>query len=203
MNAQRKVLRVGRRDPIIREDRVAIELPQRVLNAAMEAAKKSAAHYSALVDLGKAPYGDNSVERHYSGKIGEYGAHYLFGRVGVVIGREIQMDAVFMDDARDSECDLIVGDLRIEIKTWRPADYEHYGPCIAERQAVKLAKKCDVVVYGTYSHATNEFCLRGWNYVSDVDGIAPVLTGRPGKQVLNRIMQPRTITELPWIKHNA
>ena len=199
---EQKVFRVGRKDAVIKEDRISIELPQRVLNAALEAAKKSAAHYSALVDLGKAPYGDNSVERHYNGKIGELGAHYLFTRLCVSIGKEIAIDPVFMDDARDAECDLIVEGLRIEIKSWRPADYEHYGPCIAERQAKKLAKKCSVILYATYNHATNEFCLRGFNFTEDVEGVVPVLTGRIGKQVLNRMMTPRTITELPFLAAN-
>lgn len=203
MSINKTVMRIGTRTVSIREDSISVHLPQKVLTAAWNAAEKASAHYAAMVDLAKSPYGDNSVERHYNGKIGEFGAHYLFGRLGPMFHREIPMDPIFMDEARDSECDLVVNGLRIEIKTWRPVDYNSYGPCIAERQAKKLAKKADVVVYCCYNHNTNEFALRGWNYVQDIDGIEPVLTGRPGKQVLNRIMEPRVISELPWLTAKA
>lgn len=191
---------VGSRSLDIKESSISIKLPESLLIKAREAAEKSSLFYSAKVDVVKSPYGGNDVERHFMGKIGEYGVEYLLTRLAARNKQELTIDAVFTDPARDSECDIIVNGHRVEVKTWRPVDYDRFGPCIAERQAKKLAKKCSLILYVTYNSSTNDYVFRGWNNVTDVDGVEPVLTGRPGKQVLNRVMTPRVVTDLPFMR---
>lgn len=187
----------------IKPDSIATKLTQTTLDAAMASAKDSAAKYQALVRMSKAPYCNNDVSRHFIGKVGEYGSSQVFEQLQSVFGQQLTIDNVFKDESRDSECDLIVNGLRVEIKTWKPWAFNTYGPCISDRQAKKLNKKCEVVVYAVYDQDTKHFALRGWNYTKDIDGVKAKLTGTPGKQVLNRVMTPRAIIQLPVLSHQV
>lgn len=186
-------------------DTISLTVPQAQVNEAKQLAQASAERYQAIVDLKKAPYHQNTVHSHFIGKIGEIGAALAFAGLKSFTPTDINIDEVFRDSKRDRECDLIINEMRIEIKTWKPYAIEQYGPCISDRQAVKLHKKCDAVVYATFDERSNEFKLIGWNTIVDIQGTPAQLTGpigRPDKQVLNRKMVARMITELPIFSHS-
>lgn len=187
-------------------DRMILDVPQSSIDEAKALATESAAKYQNLVAKNKAPYHQNTVHSHFIGKIGEIGAALAFQGLKSFAQSDVEIDEVFRDANRDRECDLIINGLRVEVKCWKPYAIEQYGPCISDRQAVKLHKKCDAVVYATFDQRTKEFQLIGWNTMDDIAETPAVLTGpadRPEKQVLNRKMAARNITELPVFSHNT
>ncbi len=185
-------------------DKITMTLPFAAVNEARKLAKESAEKYSALVAQNKAPYHQNTVHSHFIGKVGEIGAAAAFQGIRSLARADVEIDEVFRDSNRDRECDLIINGMRIEVKTWKPYALDLYGTCVSDRQAVKLHKKCDAVVYASFNEKTHEFQLVGWNTIEDIQNQPACLTGpvdRPEKQVKNRVMTPRMITELPLFTH--
>lgn len=181
-------------------------IPQHVVDEAKELAESSAAKYAKLVDLKKSPYHQNTVHSHFIGKMGEIGAALAFEQLKSLARANIIVEEVFRDAKRDAECDLVINEMRIEVKCWKPYAIELYGPCISDRQAKKLGKKCDAVVYCTFDERSKQFELIGWNTIEDIDNTPSQLTGpknSPAKMVLNRVMKARMITELPILTHHA
>ena len=166
-------------------------------NMAHTLAMESFNLYSKKITQSKSPYNQNNFKSHLVGKIGEVAAGNAFTELKSMLGWEYTLDCVYMDAKRDSSCDLIINGLRIEVKTWRPIDWTTYGACISERQAVKMAKKADVVIYGTFDTESGEYILKGFNTMKDIFAVSPKLTGPTGKQVLNRSMEERPITSIP------
>ncbi|AUS02689.1 hypothetical protein NVP2275O_108 [Vibrio phage 2.275.O._10N.286.54.E11] len=181
----------------IAQDHILYQVQQADIDLATKLAEESYNKYSKLVIKKKSPYHQNNPKSHLVGKIGEVAAGNAFMELKQMLGWTYTIDQVYLDPARDSSCDIVINNVRIEIKTWRPSDWSKYGACVAERQAVKMAKKADVVVYGTYNNCTNEYELKGWNSMKDIMNVTPQLTGPSGKQVLNRVMTHRCITQLP------
>lgn len=187
-------------------DRIITDVPKHLVDEAKQLAEVSAAKYSGMVELKKSPYHQNTVHSHFIGKMGEIGAALAFSELKSLARANINVDEVFRDAKRDSECDLIINEMRIEIKCWKPYALDLYGPCISDRQAKKLGKKCDAVVYCSFDERTGKFVLVGWNTIDDIDKTPSVLTGpsnRPEKLVLNRQMKARNITELPIFSHHS
>lgn len=180
-------------------------IPVELVKEARQLAEVSAAKYSGLVDLKKSPYHQNTVHSHFIGKIGEIGAAQAFNELRSIARQDIKVEDVFRNDKRDAECDLIINDMRIEVKCWKPYAVELYGVCVSDRQAKKLGKKCDAVVYCTFDERSNTFELIGWNTIEDIETTPSQLTGpknNPAKMVMNRVMKSRMITELPIFTHH-
>lgn len=185
---------------------IILDVPRSAVQEAKELAEASAAKYQQLVDLKKAPYHQNTVHSHFIGKIGEIGAAMAFEQLKSLARAEITVDEVFRDSKRDRECDIIINDLRVEVKCWKPYALDLYGPCVSDRQAVKLAKKADAVVYCTFDERSGQFILHGWNTMKDIEETPAQLTGpagKPEKQVLNRKMAMRLMSELPILSHQV
>ena len=184
----------------IKNDAMYYTIQQSDLVLAERLAADSQAKYSSKVADAKSPYRQNTLQSHLMGKIGEVAVAQAFKMLKQIADWPYVIDEVYLDPIRDAQADLIINSLRIEVKTWRPWDIQAYGYCVAERQALKLHKKADVIVYGSYNKYTNEYIIHGFNSVGDLRTAETKLTGPaddPSKQVLNRIMSPRPIIELP------
>lgn len=181
----------------INQNSISYQVTVQDQELATKLAEESCNKYSKLVLRKKSPYNQNNLKSHLVGKIGEVASGNVFVAIKEMMDWPYDIEQIYLDSNRDSSCDIIINGLRIEIKTWRPCDWKKYSACISERQAVKLHHKADVVVYGTYDKDTNEYLLLGFNTVQDIMEVEPVLTGPKGKQVLNRIMLHRSITDLP------
>lgn len=185
---------------------IILDIPKSAVREAKELAEASAAKYQQLVELKKAPYHQNTVHSHFIGKIGEIGAAMAFEQLKSLARASVNVDEVFRDSSRDRECDIIINGLRVEVKTWKPYAYDLYGACVSDRQAVKLAKKADAVVYCTFDERSGQFILQGWNTMEDIENTPAQLTGpagKPEKQVLNRKMTVRAMSEIPILSHQA
>lgn len=191
---------------VINQDSILYQVTEADRRLAKALAEESCNKYSKIID-DKSPYHQNNLRSHIVGKIGEVAAGNMFLEMKQLLQWSYDIEQVYLDSNRDSSCDIIINNLKIEIKTWRPCDWEQFGACISERQAVKLNKKCHVVVYGTFDDLTGEFTLRGFNTTQDIKNVLPKLTGRIhydhktgakiDRRVLNRVMRPRCITQLP------
>ena len=152
--------------------------------------------YESKVQNRKSPYQQNNLRSHLVGKIGEICAGNLFIEMNRNMKWGASIEQSYLDPNKDASCDIIINDIRIEIKTWRPSDWFKYGPCISERQAIKLHNKADIIVYGVYDKFKSTFSLVGWNTINDIASVKAQYTGTPGREVLNRVMKERCITDL-------
>ncbi|WNA16176.1 hypothetical protein XaC1_541 [Xanthomonas phage XaC1] len=133
----------------------------------------------------KSPYGFNTAHSHIVGLVTEYAALLMFKGIEETNGIELNIDPVFQDNTRDSQCDIVVNNLRIEVKGIKYKSWVEYGPCISNIQYDRLLKKADVVLWALYNERQQEVTFKGFNRVSDISTLRPVLTGPEGKQILN------------------
>lgn len=133
----------------------------------------------------KSPYGFNTAHSHIVGLVTEYAGLLMFRGLEKTYNKNLNIDPVFQDSTRDSECDIIVNSNRIEIKGIKYKAWTEYGPCISTVQYNRLLKKADVVLWALYNERQQEVTFKGFNRVHDIKSIEPVMTGPEGKQILN------------------
>jgi hypothetical protein len=155
------------------------ELPLSTINRATKLASASYLKYS-NTNNSSSPYLQNTSHSHVVGKIGEVGCSYALKSLGFKVNE-------LFNDNNDTKCDIVINNTRIEIKCWTVKVWGQFGACIAEKQALKIHKKADIVLYCTYDDANNIFTLRGWNRTADILLATPQITGSKN-QVLNRTM---------------
>lgn len=131
------------------------------------------------------PYGFNHPHSHIVGLVSEHASLLLFRGIEENLGTNFNIDAVFQDNTRDSECDLVVCGTRIEVKGIKYKSWLEYGPCISTSQYFRIKKKADIILWGLYNEKQNEVTFKGYNTVRDISRIKPVLTGPEGKQIMN------------------
>lgn len=95
-------------------------------------------------------YYNNKPDSHLKGKLGELAVEQA------LINLQIDCDSAFREMSRDRECDIIIGGIRLEVKTWSDAYWIEMGRCIAVGQLPSLKKKADFVVWCSTSYVAGD-----------------------------------------------
>lgn len=115
---------------------------------------------------------ENSVNSHIAGKFGEHTCHGLLTRKF-----QLAIDPVYQDVNRLGEADLVCAGLRIDVKTWQAAFWPEFGRSLAVSQLASLRKKADVIFWCSFQPGESVTVRwEGWNWLSDFDGLEPVMT---------------------------
>lgn len=116
--------------------------------------------------------GGNSPLMHRIGKLGEWAATSYFTDWGLPVR------ALWKDPTQEAGCDLIVGDVRVDVKTCSLPSWPRLGGCVAVAQVPFLRQKCDVLLWarlldyvpeGPPDRAPDVWTwLHGWSWLADV-----------------------------------
>lgn len=169
----------------IKNDKMAVQLFQDEAQAFFAKARAKSEKYTNLSPDHVAPYGFNHVHSHLVGLVSEHASWVLFTEIEEMLNVDLNIEAPFHDDARDAECDIIVGGLRVEVKGIKQNAWNRYGPCISTRQLAKIERKADIVLWALYDERNQLVTFQGWNPVSEVRSLTPVFTGDAGKAIEN------------------
>ena len=166
---------------IVRDNKMKIRLTQDEVEMITDKAKEKSAKFTRIAPVNKSPYGFNHVHSHVVGLGAEYASHILFQEIEKMLCTNLFIEPSYADERREGECDLYVGNLRVEVKGIKYKSWLRYGPCISTRQLSKIQKTADVVVWALYNERCHEFTFIGFNDVSEISSIRPVLTGTEHK----------------------
>ena len=97
-------------------DEETFEKAEQIAIATLKVFERQRGHYN------------NTLNSHLRGKIGEFACINWFGAKGAMC------EAIFEDLNRMSEADLVVGGLRLDVKTWDERWWPQQGRCIAANQ---------------------------------------------------------------------
>lgn len=167
---------------IIRENKMKIRLHNDEADAFMSKAIAKSEKYNKLAPQNKSPYGFNHPHSHFVGLVAEHAAWVLFTEIESMLNTNLNIDPAFQDEKREGECDIYVQGKRIEVKGIKYGSWLRYGPCVSSRQLSKIQKKADIVLWALYNEKCQELTFEGFNLVSEISTLLPVLTGAEGKQ---------------------
>lgn len=162
---------VGRGD-----DLTTVLLTESEVNDAHRLAEQSLARYAT-----RKGYYRNTSNSHLLGRLGEMACHKW-------LSNQTAVQPIYKDPDRDRECDLHVGNQRIEVKTWNATYWASWGRCVAVGQMDALQAKADLIVWTTVESVTAKAAsiqIRGWNTIQDILVLTPIWTGPTGKKVNN------------------
>ncbi|AFA44507.1 hypothetical protein [Klebsiella phage phiKp_21] len=184
----------------LRNNKMQVRLHKDEADSFMAKAIVKSELYKRLSPKESSPYGFNHPHSHYVGLVCEHAAYVLFTELEEMTGIKYDIDPAFQNSKRDGECDLIVNNLRIEVKGIKYKSWTNYGPCISTRQLKNIEKKADIILWVLYNEKRHEFSFEGFNYVKDVHTVPVKITGAKGKpQIKNHpvidIIKP--LQELP------
>ena len=133
---------------------------------------------------GRRGHYNNNFNSHLRGKLGEFGATAVLGRMALPV-RPLWSDLENLSDA-----DIEIGDqFRLDVKTWDRRYWPEMGRCIAVNQLPKLRRKASGIVWcvsDSHLEAGMTIYVVGWNTLDDVVEAPRRLTGPPnGRQVDN------------------
>jgi hypothetical protein len=130
---------------------------------------------------------NNTVDSHLKGKLGEIAVEKYLKNISSEVN--IEIDSAFRDSARDRECDIIVGPIRIEVKTWTRRFWPDLGRCIAAGQLPRLVAKADIVIWCVSETPSDSGCqieIVGWTPTDEIHLSPRRMTGPSGgRQVDN------------------
>ncbi len=134
----------------------------------------------------------NLPRSHLLGKLGEVAAEKWARDQGV------DVEAVFRDLDREREADLIVGVLRVDVKTWTAAYWDNWGRCVAVSQLPRLRTKADAILWTTHDDTSGAdvVTLRGWSTMVDVTASEVRETGPAYRTVVNHQLDPPDLREI-------
>ena len=139
-------------------------------------------------------YYRNTSNSHLVGKLGELAAESWFHE----LGHEVK--SLFRDPSLEADADLILGALRIEVKTWSDQYCAKWGRCIAIGQLSSLKGKSDLILWCTVEFdeplRTSVVNIRGWNFSADVGSWKQLWTGPTGRPVNNYQGQDSDLRDL-------
>lgn len=169
----------------VKNNKMVVQLYQDEAQAFFAKARAKSEKYTNLSPNHVSPYGFNHVHSHLVGMVTEHASWVLFTEIEDMLKVDLSIESPFQDIERDSECDIIVGGLRIEVKGIKQNAWNRYGPCISKRQLGKIERKADIVLWALYDERTQAVTFQGWNPVSEVRSLQPVFTGDTGREVEN------------------
>jgi len=126
---------------------------------------------------GRPGYYRNLRGSHRKGKYGEMAVEKWAKALG------LEVEPVFRDISLTSREDLVIGGLRVEVKTWDDKTWEDMGRCVTPGQVGTLGRKADAIVW--CSVEGSEVTLHGWSTLDDVEAQPVSLTGPAHYPVAN------------------
>lgn len=185
---------------IVKNGKMTVKLYPDEADSFMAKAIEKSERYQILAPENKSPYGFNHAHSHFVGMVCEHASFVLFSEIESSTGIKLNIDPAFQCDGRDGECDIKVNGLRIEVKGIKYKSWKDFGPCVSTRQLKNIQKKADVILWVLYNEKKQEFTFEGFNYVKDISSIPVVLTGVPGRPLIENhpvINILRPLQELP------
>jgi hypothetical protein len=126
---------------------------------------------------GRPGYYRNLQASHRKGKLGEIAVEEWATGLGLAV------EAVFRDISQTSREDLVIGRIRVEVKTWDEQWWEGMGRCVTPQQLPALRRKADAIIWCSVDG--NKVTLHGWSTLDDVEAQPVVLTGPAHHPVAN------------------
>lgn len=166
---------------------------------------------------GRPGHYQNSLQRHFIGRLGELAAVQVIRRVS---NSEFTVTDVASDVSRLREADIHLNwedgrRLRLEVKTWPAANWRPWGRCIAVGQAKRVRAKSDAVIWvvnekpGRISDEEvervqlAELRIAGANGLDEILAIAPRLIGPEYRPVLNHQVAETDVRPLEWLLQSS
>ena len=129
----------------------------------------------------------NTANSHLVGHLGEFAAFIWLKDHG------FNPSPSFLDPSKDREADIFTTLARIEVKTWSEQYWQKWGRCVSETQYASVKKKADLIFWLSVDEVESEtpkVTFRGWCEVSIFEGMSPIMTGDPGREVRNFQLDP-------------
>ena len=128
--------------------------------------------------LGDEAFDAFKAHRRYYNNLGPSYRKRKLGEVAVekwakTLGAEVE--ATFRDVSLAGREDLVVGGVRIEVKTWHQAIWPSKGRSVAPGQISSLRGKADAIVW--CSLEGSDVTLHGWSTPDDVEAAPMTATG--------------------------
>lgn len=165
----------------IKNNKMTVKLFNDEADSFMAKAIAKSEKYEKIANSSKSPYGFNHPHAHFVGMVAEHAAWVLFNEIEELTKKELKIDPAYQFEDRDSECDLYVNGLRIEVKGIKYGSWLQFGPCISTRQLKKIEKKADIVLWALYNERRQEFSFEGFNFVKDIRSLPTMVTGASGR----------------------
>jgi len=129
----------------------------------------------------------NTENSHLVGHLGEFAAFIWLRDNG------FEPVASFSDPSKDKEADIFTNVGRIEVKTWSERYWEQWGRCVSVSQYASIKRKADYIFWLSVDEVdsdTPKVAFRGWCEVGIFEGMSPIMTGDPGREVRNYQLHP-------------
>ena len=114
-------------------------------------------------------YYNNLGPSYRKRKIGEMAVEKWATSLGV------EVDSPFRDVSLTSREDLVIGGVRVEVKTWHGAIWAAKGRSVAPGQLPGLREKADAIVWCSVDG--DGTTLHGWSTIDDVESAPLAMTG--------------------------
>jgi hypothetical protein len=126
---------------------------------------------------GRPGYYRNLQGSHRKGKYGEVAVEKWAKALG------LEVESVFRDISQTRREDLVIGGIRVEVKTWDDGTWDDMGRCVTPGQLGTLRRKADAIIW--CSVEGSEVTLHGWSTLDDIE-VQPVkMTGPSHYPVAN------------------
>ena len=122
----------------------------------------------------------NTANSHLVGHLGEFAAFIWLQDNG-------------FDPSKDKKADILTNVGRIEVKTWAEKHWEKWGRCVSVSQYASIKTKSDYIFWLSVDDVESEtpkVAFRGWCEVGIFEGMSPIMTGDPGREVRNYQLHP-------------
>jgi hypothetical protein len=126
---------------------------------------------------GKPGYYGNRQASHRMGKLGEIAVEKW------AMAQGFEVEPVFRDITQVTREDLVIGGIRVEVKTWEAKYWDDMGRCVRPMQLPALRRKTDIVIW--CSRDGSEVTLHGWSTIADIVAQPVVMTGPTHKRLDN------------------
>jgi hypothetical protein len=123
----------------------------------------------------------NLPRSHLIGKLAEVAVEKWMRSTG------LEPDPAFRDPDRVGESDLVLYEIGVEVKCWRPETWDDWGRCVTPAQIRTIARKSKAVVWAVVDDEAAPVGVEivGWNTPSDIAATDVRATGPDYRPVMN------------------
>jgi hypothetical protein len=122
-------------------------------------------------------YYPNTPGSHLKGKLGEVAV----AKWATALGFEVR--PLFRDISLTSREDVVIGSVRVEVKTWDHTTWTDMGRCVTPGQLRGLRGKADAIIWCSVDGS--DVTLHGWSTVDDVGAQPVTMTGPEHRLIPN------------------
>jgi hypothetical protein len=139
---------------------------------------------------GRAGHYRNLEKSHRLGKLGEVAVARWATEAGVQ-----PIERMYEDGSREREADLLLGKVRVDVKTWSASTWPAWGRCVATAQLTALKRKADAIIW-TFAEERGgqvRVTVVGWSTMQDIEAAPVKPTGPQHAPVINHQVEPDKI----------